>query len=151
MRVVIGTDHAGFSLKETVIQAVKDFGYEVIDVGTMDDKRVDFPDYAQKVALAIQLGEAERGIAICGSGVGVCIATNKFQGIYAALCHDTYTAHQGVEHDGMNVLCLGAKVIGVSLATDIVNSFLQSTPFTEPRYLRRIEKIKAIESANVKG
>jgi ribose 5-phosphate isomerase B len=146
MRVAIGTDHAGFVLKNTVIEVVKSLGHEVIDFGTNNEDRVDFPDFAAKVAASVQNGEADRGIAICGSGVGVCIAANKFRGIYASVCHDTYSAHQGVEHDGMNVLCLGGKVIGVELARDLVKSFLQAIPVNEERYLHRISKVKSIES-----
>jgi len=149
MRVAIGTDHAGFTLKKDVIEVVQSLGHEVIDFGTSNGDRVDFPDFAAKVAASVQSGEAERGIAICGSGVGVCIAANKFKGIYASVCHDTYSAHQGVEHDGMNVLCLGGKVIGTELARELVKSFLQAVPVDEERYLRRISKVKSIESKNL--
>jgi RpiB/LacA/LacB family sugar-phosphate isomerase len=145
MRVAIGTDHAGFPLKQTVIDAVKKLGHEVIDLGTNSTDRVDYPDYALKVTDKVLTGEADRGIAICGSGVGVCITCNKIPGIYAALCHDVYTAHQGVEHDGMNVLCLGGRVIGVEVASEIVASFLRAKQSSESRYLKRLDKIKAIE------
>ncbi len=146
MRIAIGTDHAGFCLKSTVMDAVRAMGHEVIDFGTNDESRVDFPDYARLVAEAVQKGEADRGIAVCGSGVGVCIAANKVQGVYACVCHDIYSAHQGVEHDGMNVLCLGGKVVGTELARELVTAFLQATPVAEERYLRRIKKVKTIES-----
>ncbi len=145
MRVVIGTDHAGFPIKQTVIDTAKRLGHEVIDVGTNTLDRVDYPDYAIKVAETVLSGEADRGIAICGSGVGVCITSNKIPGIYAAICHDVYTAHQGVEHDGMNVLCLGGRVIGVEVASEIVASFLGAQQSEEQRYLLRLNKIKAIE------
>ncbi len=146
MRVAIGTDHAGYSLKKVVTEVVLGLGHDALDFGTDNEDRVDFPDFAKKVAESVQAGEADRGIVLCGSGVGVCIAANKFKGIYASVCHDTYSAHQGVEHDGMNVLCLGGKIIGVELARELVKSFLQATPENEERYLRRISKIKSIES-----
>lgn len=145
MKIVVGCDHAGFPLKETVIQTINDLGHEAIDVGTFSLERVDFPDFAEKVGLTIQEGKAERGIAICGSGVGSCIAANKMTGIYASVCHDTYSAHQGVEHDNMNVLCLGARIIGVELAKEIVQAFLQAEYFNKGNYAKRVEKIKAIE------
>jgi len=145
MKIVVGCDHAGFPLKETVIQTINDLGHEAIDVGTFSLERVDFPDFAEKVGLTIQEGKAERGIAICGSGVGSCIAANKMTGIYASVCHDTYSAHQGVEHDNMNVLCLGARIIGVELAKEIVQAFLQAKYFNKGNYAKRVEKIKAIE------
>lgn len=146
MRVAIGTDHAGFPIKEAVIQAVQDLGYEVLDLGTNSLDKVDYPDYAVKIGEAILSGQVERGIAICGSGVGICITANKIPGIYAATCHDVYTAHQGVEHDGMNVLCLGGRVIGVELVKDIVKAYLNANQMLEPRFLKRIEKIKALEA-----
>jgi len=112
---------------------------------------VDFPDFALKVADAVQKGKADRGIVLCGSGVGVCIAANKVTGVYASVCHDVYSAHQGVEHDGMNVLCLGGKVIGTELTREIVISFLRAVQNRDPRYLARIQKVKDIESSNAKG
>lgn len=151
MRIAIGTDHAGFSLRNTVLQAVQAEGHEILDFGTFSEERVDFPDFALKVAEAVQQGSADRGILLCGSGVGVCIAANKVNGVYASVCHDVYSAHQGVEHDGMNVLCLGGKVIGTELTREIVISFLRAVQNNDPRYLARINKIKKIESSSVKG
>lgn len=148
MRVAIGTDHAGFPLKEEVIRAVRDAGHEPVDVGIYTPEPVDYPDFAEKVGQAIQSAQAERGILLCGSGVGVCIAANKMRGIYACLCHDTYSAHQGVQHDGMNVLCLGGRVIGPSLAAELVVTFLAATFQDEERHLRRTGKIRAIEAKN---
>lgn len=146
MRIAVGTDHAGFPLKAAVLDAVREAGHEPVDLGTFTTDSVDYPDYAALIGSAILTGQAERGIAICGSGVGVCIAANKIKGIYAALCHDSYTAHQGVEHDGMNVLCLGGRVIGQELARDIVKSFLQAKQMLDPRFLKRIDKVKALEA-----
>ncbi len=151
MRVVVGTDHAGFSIKEAVIQAIRELGHEVLDVGAFDQEQVDYPDYAIKIGSAIKTGQAERGIAICGSGVGICITANKMPGIYAAICHDVYSAHQGVEHDGMNVLCLGGRVVGPALTKDIVKSFLNATQIPEPRFLKRVDKIKELEAENFRG
>jgi len=131
MKIAVGCDHAGFPLKEIVLRTIEEMGYEAIDVGTYSLDRVDFPDFAEKVGVAIQEGKAERGIAICGSGVGSCIAANKMTGIYASVCHDTYSAHQGVEHDNMNVLCLGARIIGVELAREIVQAFLKAKYLNE--------------------
>ncbi len=147
MRIAIGTDHAGFMLKETILNTIKAEGHDVLDFGTYSEECVDFPEFAKKVADAVQSGEAERGIALCGSGIGVCIAANKVKGAYASVCHDVYSAHQGVEHDGMNILCLGGKVIGTELAREIVVAFLRATQNPEPRYLNRISKIKSIESS----
>jgi ribose 5-phosphate isomerase B len=145
MRVAVGSDHAGFILKDVVIQAVKEAGHDPIDLGTNNYDRVDYPDFAEKVGRAIINGKAERGIAICGSGVGVCITANKMKGIYAGLISDVYSAHQGVEHDEMNVICLAGQIIGPSLATEIVKSFLDAKPMDVDRYKKRIEKIKKIE------
>ena len=145
MRVAVSSDHAGFPIKEAVIETVKELGYEVLDLGTNNKDRVDYPDFAEKAGQAIISGQAERGIVMCGSGIGVCITLNKMKGIYAGLCHDTYSAHQGVEHDDMNVLCLGGQIIGPELAKDIVRSFLKATPINQGRYLVRINKFKAIE------
>ncbi|HUV16242.1 MAG TPA: ribose 5-phosphate isomerase B [Pelolinea sp.] len=145
MRVAVSSDHAGFPIKEAVIETVKELGYEVLDLGTNNKNRVDYPDFAEKAGQVIISGQAERGIVMCGSGIGVCITLNKMKGIYAGLCHDTYSAHQGVEHDDMNVLCLGGQIIGPELAKDIVRSFLKATPINQGRYLVRINKFKAIE------
>lgn len=146
MRIAIGCDHAGFLIKKAVVEAIQESGHEIIDFGTNSAERVDYPDYAQKVGKAIQDGKAERGIAICGSGIGVCITANKMNGIYASVCHDTYTAHQGVEHDMMNVLCLGGRVIGPDLTKDIVKSFLSAQFDGKQSHLNRVEKFKAIEA-----
>jgi ribose 5-phosphate isomerase B len=145
MRVAIGSDHAGFIIKDAVIKAVKEAGHEVIDFGTTNFDSVDYPDYAEKVGKAVVGGEADRGIAICGSGIGVCIAANKISGIYAGLVSDEFSAHQGVEHDGMNVMCLAGQIIGPGLAKELVISFLKAEPLDADRYKRRQQKIKNIE------
>ncbi len=146
MRIAIGCDHAGLALKEAVAATVKSSGHEALDLGTYTSDRVDYPDYAKKVAKAILEGRAERGILVCGSGVGVCIAANKIKGIYAGVCHDTYSAHQSVEHDDMNVLCLGARVIGPALADEIVQAFLAATFSEEDRHKRRVGMIHDLET-----
>jgi ribose 5-phosphate isomerase B len=151
MRIAIAVDHAGFPLKATVIERVLEMGHEVIDLGTDSTAPVDYPDYAEKAGLALTEGDADRAIVICGSGVGACIAANKVVGVYACLCHDTYSAAQGVEHDQMNMLCLGARVIGPELAKVLVESFLNAVHSDAPRHLRRVGKIKAIELKNLKG
>jgi ribose 5-phosphate isomerase B len=145
MRVAIGVDHAGFPLKETVIRAVEFAGHTVLDLGVYTPEPSDYPDAALAVGRALQRGEADRGILLCGSGVGVSIAANKLRGIRAGVCHDVYSAHQSVEHDDMNVLCLGPRVIGPSLAVDLVNAFLRARFSGEERHLRRIAKIAALE------
>jgi ribose 5-phosphate isomerase B len=149
MRVVIASDHAGFQLKGTVVEAVRAIGHEPIDLGTDSTASVDYADYAEKVGRAIQQGEAERGILLCGSGVGASIAANKMRGIYAAVCHDTYSAHQGVEHDSMNVLCIGGHVIGSELAKELVPAFLNARFFGtnpgEERHARRVGKVRKLE------
>lgn len=149
MRVAVGFDHAGFPLKQTILQAVRDEGHEPIDLGTNSADPVDFPDYTEKVGRAVQSGEAERGILVCGSGVGACIAANKMKGIFASICHDTYSAAQGVRHDDMNVLCLGARVIGPELASALVQSFLEARYIgNDPggeRLARRVKKIHQLE------
>lgn len=149
MRVAFGCDHAGFPLKETVLAAVRAAGHEPIDFGTFSAESVDFPDFAVKVGYAIRNGEAERGILLCGSGVGACITANKMNGIYASVCHDTYSAAQGVMHDDMNVLCLGPRVIGPGLAKTLVTTFLNAHYLGNDvgceRYARRVEKIKKLE------
>jgi len=149
MIVAIGSDHAGFSIKQVVIEAVRAAGHEPLDLGPYDRERVDFPDFAEKVGRAIQRFEAQRGIAICGSGVGVCIAANKMRGIYASVCHDTYSAHQGVEHDDMNVLCLGGNIIGPELAKELTAVFLNAEYLNTGNYARRVEKMKKIESTEM--
>jgi ribose 5-phosphate isomerase B len=150
MRVAVACDHAGFPLKEVVLEAVLEAGHEVIDLGTFSAEAVDYPDYTEKLGKAIQSGEAWRGVLLCGSGVGACIAANKMDGIYASVCHDTYSAHQGVEHDDMNVLCLGARIIGPELVRQLVLSFLSARFLgNDPgqgRHKRRVEKIRKIEA-----
>lgn len=146
MRVAVAFDHAGFPLKETVIRAVREAGHEVIDLGTNSTAPVDYPDYAEKLGRAILDGVAERGVLVCGSGIGACIAANKIPGIYAGLCHDVYSAHQGVEHDDMNVLCLGARIIGPALVPELVDAFLGAQFSTEERHQRRVAKVRNLES-----
>jgi transaldolase len=145
MRVAIGADHAGFPLKETVIRAVESAGHTVLDLGVYTPEPSDYPDAALAVGSALQRDEADRGILLCGSGVGVSIAANKLRGIRAGVCHDAYSAHQSVEHDDMNVLCLGPRVIGPSLAVDLVNAFLRARFSGEERHLRRLRKVAAME------
>ena len=149
--VAIGGDHAGFSMKTLVVDLLEAAGIAVCDCGTKDETACDFPDYAEKVALEVIHGRAERGILVCGSGVGVSVAANKFPGIRASLCHDTYSAHQGVEHDDMNVLCIGARVIGPELAFEIVRSFLGASYAPQPRHQRRVDKIRDIERRALAG
>lgn len=146
MRIALGSDHAGFALKEEVMAYLRELGYEVIDVGTHSTQPVDYPDYAEAVGIALLEGRADRGILLCGSGVGASVAANKLSGIRAGLCHDSYSAHQGVEHDDMNVLVLGARVIGSALARELVRAFLNATFSGEDRHRRRLEKIKALEA-----
>jgi ribose 5-phosphate isomerase B len=145
MRLALSSDHAGYALKRDLAAILGQKGHAVLDLGTHSTAPVDYPDAAESVALALQNGDADRGIIVCGSGAGVSIAANKFAGIRAAVCHDTYTAHQAVEHDDMNVLCLGSRVIGASLAQDIVAAFLGATFSGETRHLRRLEKVLAFE------
>jgi ribose 5-phosphate isomerase B len=151
MRIAIGADHAGFELKQILAAHLRHLGHEVVDKGTDSTAPVDYPDYAEAVARAILDGEAERGVLICGSGVGASVAANKIPGIRAAVCHDTYSAHQGVEHDDMNVLVLGARVIGVEQARELVNSFLSAKFSNEERHRRRLAKIKALEQRYGRG
>jgi len=152
MKIVVGCDHGGFPLKAVVIEAVKAAGHEVIDVGTHSAASVDFPDFAKKVGEKIQSAEAERGVLICGSGVGAAIAANKMKGVYASICHDTYSAAQGVQHDAMNVLCMGGRVIGPELVKVIVPAFLNARYEGDDkggeRLARRVGKIKAMEEEN---
>jgi ribose 5-phosphate isomerase B len=145
MKIAIACDHAGLPLKETAMEVVKAAGYEPLDLGTFSPESVDYPDYAEKIGLTLQAGEAERGILICGSGVGASIAANKMNGVYAGLCHDTYSARQGVEHDDMNVLCLGARIIGPELAKELMAAFLSAQFSAEERHKRRVGKIRKLE------
>jgi ribose 5-phosphate isomerase B len=145
MKIAIGADHGGFHLKVIILEYIKKLGHTVHDLGTYDSEPVDYPDYARAVANAVMDGRAKRGILICGSGVGASVAANKFPDIRAAVCHDTFSAHQGVEDDNMNILCLGARVIGHELAKDIVAAFLKATFSGAERHVRRLGKVGEIE------
>src|SRR6266481_1300261 len=145
MKIVIGADHAGFQLKNAVGDLLRSLGHTVLDVGAFNENPSDYPDFAVLVGNAVLEGKGERGILICGSGVGVSVAANKIKGIRAAVCHDTYSAHQGVEHDDMNVLVLGSRVIGSKLAEDLVKAFLSASFTNEERHKRRLAKVAAIE------
>lgn len=145
MKIALACDHGGFPLKQDILQALHSAGHEALDLGTYSCDPVDYPDFAQKAGEALQTGTAERAIVMCGSGVGACIAANKMHGVYAGLCHDTYSAHQGVEHDNMNMLCLGARIIGPELAKEIVAAFLKAQYSNEERHNRRLAKLHAIE------
>jgi ribose 5-phosphate isomerase B len=152
MKLVIGSDHAGFPLKEEVRAYLAKAGHEVVDLGAYNTEPSDYPDFAEKVGLALIAGHAPRGIVICGSGVGVCVAANKMPGIRAGMCHDTYSAHQGVEHDDMNVLVMGARIIGPAVAFEIVDSFVKAKfEATEERFVRRFNKLMAIEARYMCG
>jgi len=145
MRIAMAGDHAGFEMKRDLVEILRRQGHDVLDLGTHSTAAVDYPDCAQSVGDAVTSGRAQRGIIVCGSGAGVSIAANKIQGIRAAVVHDTYTAHQAVEHDDMNVLCLGARVIGLALAQEIAAAFLAATFSREERHQRRLNKILAME------
>ena len=148
MKVVVGFDHRGVKLRERTLEDLQALGHEIVDVGTdQAEPRIDYPDKARELGDAILSGDAERGVLICGSGVGASVAANKMAGIRAAICHDTYSAHQGVEHDDMNVLCLGSEVIGPELAADLIKAFLGARFDGGERYVRRLEKIKQMEAA----
>jgi len=149
MRIAIACDHGGFPLKRDIIQTVESLGHQILDLGTWDATPVDYPDYAEKAGLAIQSSEADRAIVICGSGVGACVAANKLKGVYASVCHDTYSAHQGVEHDNVNLLCLGARIVGAELAKEIVAAFLNANFLSDERFQHRFDKVKAIELRNL--
>jgi ribose 5-phosphate isomerase B len=147
MKIAIGTDHGGFPIKADLVALLKKLGHEVVDVGAHTlDSSDDYPDFARAVGQAVQRGEAERGIVICGSGVGACVAANKLRGIRAGVCHDTYSAHQGVEHDNMNVLCLGGRVVGIEVARELVQAFVGAKFSGEERHARRVAKVAAMES-----
>jgi RpiB/LacA/LacB family sugar-phosphate isomerase len=146
MRIAIGADHAGFALKQTLGDYLRQLGHTVTDCGTRSQDPVDYPDYAEAVAKTVLEGRAERGVLICGSGVGASVAANKLPGIRAAVCHDTYSARQGVEHDEMNILVLGARVIGEELARELVRAFLAAGFTAEERHVRRLAKIRALET-----
>jgi len=151
VRIAVGSDHAGFELKRNIAAYLRELGYEVEDVGTDSTTPVDYPDYAEAVGVAVLDGRANRAVLICGSGVGASVAANKLRGIRAGLCHDTYSAHQGVEHDDMNVLCLGSEVVGPSLGADLVRTFLGATFIGEGRYVERLKKVEAMERAMAHG
>src|ERR1700693_45226 len=146
MKLVIGSGHAGFQLKVSMGDLLRSLGHEVLDIGAFNENPSDYPDFAEAVGRAVVDKKAERGVLICGSGVGVSVAANKIPGVRAAMCHDTYSAHQGVEHDDMNVLVLGSRVIGVMLAQDLVKSFLGAKFTNEERHVRRLNKVKALEA-----
>ncbi len=150
MIVAIGADHGGYSLKSALARYVREIGHTANDLGTNGEEAVDYPDFARSVATAVLEGTAERGILICGSGVGAGIAANKFPGIRAAVCHDTFSARQGVEDDDMNILCLGARVVGPELAKEIVRAFLNASFSHAERHVRRLEKVKGIEKQFMK-
>jgi ribose 5-phosphate isomerase B len=145
MKIVIGSDHAGFQLKNAMGDVIRSLGHSVLDVGAFNENPSDYPDYAEAVGRAILDGRAERGVLICGRGVGVSVAANKIKGIRAGICHDTYSGHQGVEHDNMNVLVMGSRVIGEKLAEDIVRAYLSAKFTNEERHVRRLAKVHALE------
>jgi len=149
MKIVIGSDHAGFALKNAMGDVLRGLGNAVLDVGAFNENPSDYPDFAEAVGRAVLDGRAERGVLICGSGVGASVAANKLLGIRAAVCHDTYSAHQGVEHDDMNVLVLGSRIIGVKLAEDLVKAFLGAQFTNEERHKRRLAKIAVLEQKRV--
>lgn len=146
--IIIGADHRGFNLKEK-LKVLLSKKYNVIDVGTNSEAPADYPDIAEALAKAIQGGAGNKGIIICGSGVGACVAANKFRGIRAGICHDAFSAHQGVEDDDMNVICLGGGIVGESLAVEVINTFLNAKFKPEERYVRRLEKVKKIEDSQM--
>ena len=152
MKVAVAFDHRGVKLRRRVLEALAALGHEAVDLGTdTDAERIDYPDKAREIGEAILRGDAERGVLVCGSGVGASVAACKLVGIRAAVCHDVYSAHQGVEHDDMNVLCLGSEVVGAELAADLVGAFLQARFGGGERYIRRLEKIAAIEREQLHG
>jgi len=145
MKIAVASDHAGYALKQTIIEFLNERKIAVADLGAYSDASADYPDYAEKIGIAVAGGEFERGVLLCGSGVGASVAANKIRGIRAGLCHDTYSAHQGVEHDAMNILVLGARVVGTELAKELVAAFLSARFTEEERHLRRLEKVAALE------
>jgi ribose 5-phosphate isomerase B len=151
MKVVIGSDHAGFQLKNAMGDLLRSMGNDVLDIGAFNENPSDYPDFAEAVDRAILDGKAERGVLICGSGVGASVAANKLPGIRAGMCHDTYSAHQGVEHDNINVLVLGSRVVGIALAQDLVRTFMGARFTNEERHVRRLGKVKALETKYCTG
>ncbi|MDH3732843.1 MAG: ribose 5-phosphate isomerase B [Gemmatimonadota bacterium] len=146
LRIAIGADHAGYSYKDRLAAELRDRGYDVTDLGTHGPESVDYPDFAAAVAERVAGGDVDRGILVCGSAVGVCVTANKVPGVRAGVCHETYSAHQGVEHDDMNVLCMGERVIGIEVAREVVASFLGATYHPEERFERRLDKVRAVEA-----
>jgi ribose 5-phosphate isomerase B len=152
MRVAVAFDHRGVKIREQLLDLLAQLGHEVVDLGVdAPEPRVDYPDKARDIGEAIRAGEADRGVLVCGSGVGASVAANKLPGIRAGLCHDTYSAHQGVEHDDMNVLCLGSGVIGADLAAELVRAFLAAEFGGGERYVRRLEKVRVLENKGARG
>jgi len=151
MKVVIGSDHAGFALKNAMGDVLRSLGHEVLDIGAFNENPSDYPDFAEAVGRAILDGRAERGVLICGSGIGASVAANKLIGIRAGICHDTYSSHQGVEHDNMNVLVMGSRVVGEKLAEDIVRAYLPAKFTNEVRHVRRLAKVAALEQKMVRA
>lgn len=147
MKVAVATDHAGFPLKNPILESLRQQGHETLDLGTNSTDPVDYPDFARAIALAVLEGRAERGVLVCGSGAGACVAANKFRGIRAATCHDSFSARQCVEDDDVNVLCLGARVVGLGLALDLVRDYVTATFSGAERHRRRLAKIAAFEAA----
>ena len=147
MKLVVGSDHAGFPMKAEILAFLKEKGHEVLDVGSHDPHPVDFPDIARKVAAAITSGEVERGLMICGTGVGASIGANKMKGIRAAVCHDVHSAHQSVEHDDVNVMCIGAQIVGAWLAKDLVEAYLAAEFSTDEDFRRRVRKLAEMDAA----
>ncbi len=147
MKVALGVDHRGFTIKDELVAILEEAGHQVVDLGTHSETSVDYPDFAAVVGHAVVDGIADRGVLVCGSGVGASIAANKIPGVRAGMCHDTYSAHQGVEHDDMNVLCLGSGIVGLSVISELLHAFLSASfDSREPRYVRRLAKVKAIEN-----
>ena len=151
MRIAMGADHAGYTYKGMLARELAARGYDIVDLGTDGPGSVDYADYAAPVAEAVAEGRVDRGILICGSGIGVCVTANKVPGVRAGMCHETYTAHQGVEHDDMNVLCMGERVIGIEVAREVVTSFLGAEYHPEDRFERRLDKVKAVEARYTNG
>ena len=151
MKIAIGADHAGFELKDKIVVELKKLGHDVLDLGTNSAEAVDYPDFAVKVGDAVAAKGVERGIVVCGSGVGACVAANKVRGVRAGLCHDTFSAHQGVEDDDVNVLCLGARVVGQELAFEILRVWLKAKFSHAERHMRRLNKVLAIEAQSLSG
>jgi ribose 5-phosphate isomerase B len=150
MKIVVGSDHAGFALKNVMGDLIRSLGHSVLDVGAFNENPSDYPDFAEAVGRAVLDGRAERGVLMCGSGVGASVAANKLTGIRAAVCHDTYSGHQGVEHDNMNVLVMGSRIIASKLAEDIVRAYLAAKFTNEERHVRRLAKVHALEEKMLK-